>query len=91
MFVIPRSSNFHRADSDDLNESHSTVTEDNKEEEEAESDFEEDHVDVVKVTTGDLGKNPVKKTEKKKASILGAFYQAITLPYQTTTKEVYTD
>ena len=48
--------------------------------EEAESDFVEDHVDLVRVNTGDsdnggdLGEKTVKKTEKKKAFIFGAFY-----------------
>ena len=46
-----RSSNFNRADSDDLNESQSPETEDKEDEEDTESDFLEDQVDVIKVTT----------------------------------------
>ena len=54
-----RSSNFNRADSDDLNESQSPETEGKEDEEDAESDFLEDQVDIIKVTTdngGDLEK-----------------------------------
>ena len=66
-----RSSNFNRADSDDLNESQSPETEDKEDEQDAESDFVEGQVDDIKVTIdngGDLEKKPVKKTEKKMAT-----------------------
>ena len=66
-----RSSNFSRADSDDSNESQSPETEGKENEQDAESDFVEGQVDVIKVTIdngGDLEKKPVKKTEKKKAT-----------------------
>ena len=50
-----RSSNFNRADSDDLNESQSPETEDKEDEQDAESDFVEDQVDVIKVTIDNVG------------------------------------
>ena len=67
-----RSSNFNRADSDDLNESQSPETEDKEDEEDAESDFVEDQVDVIKVTAdngGDLEKKDSEDDRKKKATL----------------------